>query len=310
MSAEADPDQTNPPDPLVDRAVRLFSFLGRAQQLKSPSVSDLDSYRRDGAVHWLERPVHPAVQLAAGRSAPKPSDPVLTVDRVRRNDPPTPEAQLSAWIEGPSTTPVLSPYSSRSATCRSRRASRRPMATEGLPRVPRPTGGRRGLSAVPARVASLGGSGSPRRAARTFYGSLFSTYVTANGHPEELELVLGTGLLAWRLDPHAAVRRHLLVTPVKILLDDATGRLAVSVDETTDGVRLELEMLDPSLISDPQRVNAVGTTRAPPKPIRSTATTRASGPSARPSAVVRSGYRDEDSPQHRPRDRSRRSPLR
>ena len=45
----------------------------------------------------------------------------------------------------------------------------------------------------------------------------------ANGHPEELELVLGSGLLAWRPDAHAAVRRHLLVTPVKILFDDATG---------------------------------------------------------------------------------------
>jgi hypothetical protein len=86
---------------------------------------------------------------------------------------------------------------------------------------------------------------------------LFSTYVSANGHPDELELVLGSGLLAWRPDAHPAVRRHLLVTPVKVLFDDVTGRLGVSVDETADGMRVELEMLDPRLIGDPQRVNAV-----------------------------------------------------
>src|SRR5215213_8130526 len=64
VSAAADLDGTSLPDPLVDRALRLFSFLGQAQQLRSPSVSDLDSYRRDGAVHWLhDVPEHPAVQL-------------------------------------------------------------------------------------------------------------------------------------------------------------------------------------------------------------------------------------------------------
>ena len=55
-----------PVDPLVDRAVRLFSFLGQAQQQRNPSVPDLEAYRRgDGAVHWLhELPDHPAVHTA------------------------------------------------------------------------------------------------------------------------------------------------------------------------------------------------------------------------------------------------------
>jgi hypothetical protein len=34
---------------LVERAVRLFTFLGQAQQLKSPSVHDVATYGRDGA---------------------------------------------------------------------------------------------------------------------------------------------------------------------------------------------------------------------------------------------------------------------
>lgn len=40
------------------------------------------------------------------------------------------------------------------------------------------------------------GSASTARPARS-NGDLFSTYVTAAGHPEELELVVGVGCLAW-----------------------------------------------------------------------------------------------------------------
>jgi hypothetical protein len=63
---------------LVDRAVRLFAFLGRAQQLKNQSATALDSYRREGAVHWLhELPVHPALDTALRGGTPGWSDPVL-----------------------------------------------------------------------------------------------------------------------------------------------------------------------------------------------------------------------------------------
>mgnify|MGYP001292016325 CR=1 FL=1 len=37
----------------VDKAVRLFTFLAKAQLLRQTPVSDIDAYRRDGAVHWL-----------------------------------------------------------------------------------------------------------------------------------------------------------------------------------------------------------------------------------------------------------------
>lgn len=75
------------PDLFADRAKRLFQFLSRAQQLKTPSVPTTDRYLRDGAVHWLHAiPVHPAVSLA-GRDTDAADDGFVLscrrVDKVR-----------------------------------------------------------------------------------------------------------------------------------------------------------------------------------------------------------------------------------
>ncbi len=260
MSAAADTDETNLPDPLVDRARRLFSFLGQAQQLKSPSVNDLETYRRDGAVHWLhDVPAHASVQLAAGRGTPELSDPVVTVDRIARVDPPMPEAELASWLDGPIDDPhkeptllkerYLPPPSDEPDIDGDEQLRR--ISSDDLPAVDD------AFRRFQQEWRAWAAQDLRDEPARTFYGSLFSTYVSANGHPDELELVLGSGLLGWRPDAHPTVRRHLLVTPVKVLFDDATGRLTVSVDETADGTRVELDMLNPSMIGDPQRVNAV-----------------------------------------------------
>lgn len=261
MSAAADLDQDDVPDPLVDRAVRLFSFLGQAQQLKSPSVTDLDAYSRDGAVQWLaDVPLHPAVHLASRGGMPEPSDPVLAVDRIPRIDPPAPTDELRAWIDGPLDDPRREPVLIEE------RHLPAPLSDP-----PDPAGPPRLQRVASADLVEIGDAfrlflrewrawaeqDLRDEPLRTFYGALFSIYVTATGHPEELELVLGAGMLTWRPATQSPVRRHLLVTSVTIRFDDDTGRLTVSPDETRDGARVELDMLDPSLVSDPQRVNAV-----------------------------------------------------
>ena len=56
-------------DPSVGRAVRLFEFLGRTQQLRNLPPRTVDGYR---SVLWLdELPGHPAV-TAAHRGEPGP----------------------------------------------------------------------------------------------------------------------------------------------------------------------------------------------------------------------------------------------
>jgi hypothetical protein len=261
VSAAADLDQTEVPDPLVDRAIRLFSFLGQTQQLKNPKTTDLESYRRDGAVLWLhDAPEHHAVHLALSTDAPDPSEPVLVVDRVHRLDPPRPEPELSVWLSGTLDDPRRAP------TLIEERFLPDPHTDDEDPAGPPPS-----RRVTPADLPEIEDAfrGFLREwrdwaerdlqdePVRAYYGALFSTFVTANGHPEELELVLGTGLLTWRPMNHAPVRRHLLTTPLKVLFDDTTGQLTIAPDDTTGRTRVELEMLDPSLVGDPQRVNTV-----------------------------------------------------
>jgi len=94
----------------MDRAVRLFEFLGRSQQLRNQPARDVDSYRRDGAVLWLkDLPHHPALHTALRQGEPAVDDPLLTVERVPRADPPVPDDQLREWLDGPLDDPETVP---------------------------------------------------------------------------------------------------------------------------------------------------------------------------------------------------------
>ncbi|MCE3552993.1 hypothetical protein LWC33_16200 [Pseudonocardia sp. RS11V-5] len=93
------------------------------------------------------------------------------------------------------------------------------------------------------------------RPVRDYYNDLFSAHVPAAGHPEELELVVGTSLLAWTAPSGGRVRRHLLTTAARIDFDEDSGRLTVLVDDSVEGSVLELDMLDPGLIGQPKLVN-------------------------------------------------------
>jgi very-short-patch-repair endonuclease len=248
-------------DPLLDRAVRLFSFLGQAQQLRNSKVHDLESYKRDGAVHWLhELPRHPAVHTALWGGTPEPADPLLSVDRVRRLDPPVPTEELPRWMDGAYDDPKHEPRLRTSITRPtedaqdSDAAAPAPVTVITLEELP---GIRAEFDRYLAAWQAWADADLRDEPVRALYGELFSTYVASTDHPEELELVVGTGLLSWAPDAHARVRRHVVTSAVRITFDDDTGRLTVSVDESTDGAKIELEMIDPGLVGDPRRVNPI-----------------------------------------------------
>lgn len=254
MIESADSGMHSTADPLADRALRLFTFLGQAQQLRNPRVHDLDSYTRDGAVHWLHAvPEHPAIRHGLSGGSTDPTSPILTVDRVPRVDPPAPAGSLLAWLAGPiddaHDEPVLHaeryiPGPGPDDEGVVLRLEEHPDITEAHERYLRTW-----------QIWAQTEQHDER--ARALYGDLFSTYVTATGHSEELELVVGTGLLAWRPDEHTPVRRHLLTTAAAITFDDGSGRLAVTVGDVATPSRVELEMLDPALVTNPALVNGV-----------------------------------------------------
>jgi hypothetical protein len=93
--------------------------------------------------------------------------------------------------------------------------------------------------------------------ARSLYGRLFATRVNLTAHPEEFELIVATGCLAWRPRDAEPARRHLLTSPAATQFDEDTGDLAVALVAASDVISVELDMLDPQLLTDPQRINAV-----------------------------------------------------
>lgn len=217
--------------PLVERAVRLFEFLGRAQQLKSRPPRTVDAHP---TVLWLgDLPRHPAVGVPED---PQPDDPALVVDRVPRTDPPPVDDALRPWLDGPTDDPG------------------RPPQLRDDPERPDLDG---------PFAAWLDGwrAWAERelvdRPVRSLYGELFSAHVAQAGRPEELELVLGVGCLTWTPPDHEPVRRHLLTAPVDLHFDDDTGRLTVRRVESLDALIVELDMLDPGQVPNPQHVNEV-----------------------------------------------------
>ncbi|MCS7482052.1 AAA domain-containing protein [Umezawaea endophytica] len=231
----------NPQGAAVDRAVRLFEFLARSQQLKSNSPRTTDSY--DSVLWFGQLPDHPSVQAAHREEAPEPGGPLLVVDRVSHQEPPEPEADLRPWLAGEWDDPSAPPRLRESIGEEGQRT-----ALDDAPEV------RDAHAEWEARWSAWAERERSDRPARNVYNDLFSAYVTATGHAEELELVVGVGCLSWSPPGHYVVRRHLATVRAAIHFDDATGRLTLQQAEVADGLNVELDMLDPGRVANPPHV--------------------------------------------------------
>ncbi len=236
---------------LVDRARRLFEFLRGAQRLKANPVRSVESYQREGALFWFsELPQHPAVRVENTGHGDL-DDPVIVVERVPKVDPPEPPGELARWLTSPLDDPSKPP---------ALRQQVREGDEDGEPRVLQ-------LDECPGIEEQfrlwLGGweewAGKERVDApvRQLYSDLYSTYINAAESPEEFELIIGVGCLSWVPDEWRPVQRHVLTSSASVEFDDRTGTLEVRRVEASESLRLELDMVDPGLITAPDKVNEV-----------------------------------------------------
>jgi very-short-patch-repair endonuclease len=244
--------EATPGQDLVDRATRLFQYLAHAQRLRDRPPRTVDSYP---AVLWLaDLPHHPAVTTPHHGGDPEPDAPLLCIDRVARAAPPAVDEVFTSWLDGPLDDPRHPPRLRASILVLD--DTQHDLDSD-----------------VPARSRRLDLSDHPEvseaydawlvdwrvwaeqerrdRPVRDLYGRLFEAFATATGNPEEYELVVGVGCLSWHPAGHEPVRRHMLTTPVVPRLDENTGRLTVERAESADGVKLELDMLEPALTGSP-----------------------------------------------------------
>lgn len=243
---------------LVDRAKRLFTFLARAQELKTKPVRGVESYARsEGSVEWLGKlPEHPAVRMAFRDEVPEDRF-LVSIDRIPPIEPPEPPSSLGPWLIGNHEGP------SEQLKLRDQLEIRREWNEERRESVPvyESLTDRRDVQAAFDRWLTNWQPWAERerrdRPVRDLYHRLFQTYVTAEGRTEDMELVLGVNLLAWQPTQHDPVRRHVHVASLAASVDDRTGRLEFQVHDSAQGLRAELDMLDPNVIPLRQTVQQV-----------------------------------------------------
>ncbi|MEV4345000.1 AAA domain-containing protein [Actinoplanes sp. NPDC049596] len=233
----------------LDRAVRLFEFLAQVQQSAISTPRTYDRYWQLAWAHGMPR--HRAVHFAHWDGTPEPGDEIGHIDRIDRMLPPEPNEVLTLWLTGELDDPDVVPE----------------LLTE-IPDLDGEEGpDEKELLEDHPEVTSAYNAWLPKwtawaererieRPVRDAYGLFFEMHAQADLNPEELELVLAVGCLAWTPEGHAPVRRHLITTPVSIDLDPISGSLRITAVEAPDPVRLELDMLD-SHLTNSRHITAV-----------------------------------------------------
>ncbi|WP_186525915.1 AAA domain-containing protein [Leekyejoonella antrihumi] len=230
------------------RATRLFRFLARAQEMKTKRVRTFDSYTQIGSVQWLaDAPLHEAVFVARRDEAQDDEADeqlVMSIERLGKQPAPEIPQELTDWV-----TPA--PSSTSEPRLRQVQAG---WALESEVPTKASLEDRPDIQAAFDQWMTLWRqwAADERRNApvRAYYEQLFRIHAQTVGRGEELEFVLGLGLLSWRPSDQPDVRRHVFVCPLKALIDDQSGRIEVSIDDTARGLNFENDMLDPGALPD------------------------------------------------------------
>lgn len=212
------------------RARQLFEFLARAQELKMPRIRDVQSYDH---ILWLsDLPKHPQVSFEVAKES-GPERAVLTLGRVNRTEPPAAPEIVRPWLrsEGlsPDRSPELVPMSDESRESELRHYR---MVVEAF------------QAWLPAWT-EWAVKDKIDQQVQNAYRELFNSFQLSTSKPEEYELLIGVGCLAWR-SANDSIRRHLLTRPLHLRLEQSTAELVATVAGT--GFQLETDMLDPAQI--------------------------------------------------------------
>lgn len=245
---------------LVRRAVNLFTFLGKAQQLLVKPVRTVDKF--EDAMWFVDLPDHEAIRSAHRVAELTPDKPLLTVDRVAKLDPPPLPHELVVWvqdgIDDTEKEPTLREaiFREEPVPAEEREHGEPEVVNRRVEIVEHPE--IREAFDVWLTDWRLWAERERRHAAvRDIYKDLFTVHLKATDHSEEFELVLGVGCLAWRPENHEQVQRHVATAPIVIDFDENSGRLTVTQVSAPDAVSIELDMLDPALISTPAKIDEI-----------------------------------------------------
>lgn len=235
---------------LVTEAKNLFEYLARAQSLRERSIYRVSEYDE---VLWLGNfPDHSAVSSAHRSADPQQEDALFSLSRVVRRDPPDVPDDLVPWIEGKVHDPNVE-LSIADAIPAEKAPQCTPRSNEdGISEVILLEDESEILLSADEYIDQWRKWAEQERLdapVRKLYDQLFQVMNQVASHGETFELVLGVGALAWQPLGHQAALRHVLTFAVQIEFDDESGLLIGRRSDEGSPVKVELDMLDPSLIT-------------------------------------------------------------
>lgn len=244
---------------LLKKAIDLFTFLGSAQQLLAKPARTFDQYEK---VLWFGNlPDHPAIVSAHRTGSPELDCPLLTVQRIPKLDAPAPPEGLLQWLAAGYDDPNREPQLRDSIYVDKPRLVEDSSGEDDVPIH------RLELADAPDVTALFDGwmvdwrlwADRERRdkVVRDLYKEMFAIHLSSTDHSEEFELVLGVGCLSWRPEDHVQVRRHIATAPIAIGFDESTGELTVTQVAAPEAASIEVDMLDPSQISSPAKIDEI-----------------------------------------------------
>lgn len=235
---------------LLQKAINLFTFLGNTQRLLIKPVLTADKYEK--VIWFADLPDHPAIRSTHQAGPVESDDKLLSIDRIPRAEPPIPPQELLPWLVGDIHDAHDEPGLRDAIDSPDIETPERP--TIELAEVPEIT---RAFEEWLDRWQPWAAQERRDAAVRDVYKELFAVQLASTDHSEEFELVLGLGCLSWRPDGHEQVRRHVAAAPVSIAFDEVTGTLTVNQVTAPESVSIEVDMLDPSLITAPAQVDEI-----------------------------------------------------
>lgn len=246
ITSQWNEEEVNVPGDLQDQAVRLMQFLSRLQELKETPIRTVESYKdKNGSVRWIaDIPQHPAITR---RQSIEPGQKFLTVTRMQDLTPPEVPEELTNLISGT----VDDPRSKPKLVVPGEEAGGEDAE---LPELYEETF----LDWFQAWEVWAEQRVQDDKA-QSFYNRLFELRQEMEKQSEQLELILGFGLLTWTPHDHDPVQRHLYTVPVVIDLDGKSGALSVTLAEGAFELRTELDMLSPSVFGSkelPEEIRA------------------------------------------------------
>jgi hypothetical protein len=234
---------------LVDSTTRLVEFLRDLATARRPPVRDI---RYHGQVLWL---ADLPDSLEPYRAA-ELGEVFLSVQHVRNLPPPASPDVLDGWLLG---SEVANPDLDAPGLSWTGPLQVEKIGEDGEPEL-RPENQQDRPDVVEAygkwlpRWQMWADQERERLRQQRWHRDLYSISAQLAQLDDELELVLGTGLLSWTAPDGTRVRNHLLTTRAHLLLDQDTERIDVVLGETAPTLQ-DRELLTDLAMVTPQRTD-------------------------------------------------------